>query len=178
MSLHARPARAIVALLSLLVSTACGGAPTGAATDPASTPRRSEGRAPAHAAAQDPYSGARGPDTSRPGAGVPRAEAVPGKSGEEYLADAQAKMNARDGRGCLVALDAHDQIELSPDTRSTSAAAFHQATTRAQCLMLNDQCDVGKALFRLAYSLQYGNISSAQVDSITESHAGMFCSKR
>lgn len=173
-SLGALGAQALVSLLALLVPTACGGASSSApAEEPASAPRPVAGSAPA----EDPYAGAR-PDTSRPGAAAPRAEAAPVRSAEEHLAEAQAKMNARDGRGCLAALDAHDQIDSSPDRRSTSAAAFHPATWRAQCLMLNGQCDAGKALFRIAYTLQYGNVSSAQVDSITESHAGMFCPKR
>jgi hypothetical protein len=169
-------ARALLSLSSLVGPIACGGASTPAAAgDTAPAPRPA---APSDAAREDPYAGARGPDTSRPAASAPRAAAVPAKSAEEHLAEAQAKMNARDGKGCLVALDAHDQIASAPDTRSTSAAAFHQASTRGQCLMLNGQCDAGKALFRLAYTLQYGTVSPAQVDSITESHAGMFCPKR
>jgi hypothetical protein len=58
---------------------------------------------------------------------------------------AMQKLAARDGKGCLAELDAHD--ELDPDHKSTDPkVAF--SLNRAQCIMLAGQCDAGKDLVR------------------------------
>jgi len=130
----------------------------------------SEGANPDAAAARAPET-----DASLNAAGKLRAESDAAKDAKEYLAIAQKKMNAKDGKGCLAELDAHDRLDGSPGQLSTSPDAFFPATMRAQCLMLAGQCDAGKHLFRKAYGNQYGDLPPAQVDAITDGYATNYC---
>jgi len=83
-------------------------------------------------------------------------------------------MNAKDGKGCLAELDEHDKLD--PSALSTSQGAFLPGTTRGQCLMLSGQCEAGKALWRKAYTTQYGaQITPTAADTITDNMAGQYC---
>lgn len=130
----------------------------------------SPGESPEAAAVRAPET-----DASLSAASKLRADSDAASGAKERLSAAQKKMNAKDGKGCLRELDAHDLLDGSPGQASTSADAFFPATMRAQCLMLAGQCDAGKILFRKAYGNRYADVSPAQVDTITDGYVKMYC---
>ncbi len=99
----------------------------------------------------------------------------------EMSAEAQAhydaalqKLAARDGKGCLEELNAHD--ELDPNHKSTDPKS-PISLNRAQCIMLAGHCDAGKELIRKraendALSRQIG---PEHVTKWVEATAMMYC---
>src|SRR5205823_6264768 len=69
-------------------------------------------------------------------AGQLKAENEQEKKAEEHWDTAKAKKAAKDGKGCLAELDAHDKLDSRPAAQSTNYKAFPYAATRAECLML------------------------------------------
>lgn len=86
---------------------------------------------------------------------------------------AQAKMAARDGKGCLSELDTYDQLE---PTRKSTDPKVHVSQTRATCLMLSGKCDPGKALLRKAYeNTPMANYGAEHMDGAVDGAASMNC---
>lgn len=109
-------------------------------------------------------------------AGKLKAENDQQKKADEHFESAKAKLNAKDGKGCLVELDEHDKLDSRPAAQSTSYKAYAYATVRAECLMASGQCEAGKALFRKSYDAAYGSATSPeQIDTITETWAAQYC---
>jgi hypothetical protein len=109
-------------------------------------------------------------------AGQLKAENEAQKKAEEHMETAKAKMQAKDGKGCLAELDAHDKLDTRPAAQSTNYKSGYYAYTRAQCLMLAGQCDAGKTLFRKAWESQNGASSGPeQIDKVTEANAALWC---
>lgn len=130
-----------------------------------------EGENPDAAAAKAPES-----DAAANLAGKLKAESDAEKQALEHFESARAKMNAKDGKGCLAELDAHDQLDPRPNGLSTNAASGPPALFRAQCLMLAGQCDAGRTLFRKAYGAQYAATTTPeQVDTITQQTVATWC---
>src|ERR1700687_4302587 len=66
---------------------------------------------------------------------------------QAHLDAARGKMNARDGKGCVVELDGYDKADPWAGGLTTNAQS-PMAMMRATCLMLADQCPAGKLLYR------------------------------
>jgi hypothetical protein len=95
-----------------------------------------------------------------------------GKAGEQYKA-AAAKMNAKDGKGCLKELDAHDKSD--PKNQSTDPKSDF-GMLRAQCLMLAGQCPAGKQLLRKTYETKFSSqMGPEQIDKSVEALGTMYC---
>ena len=84
-----------------------------------------------------------------------------------------AKMKARDGKGCLAELDAHDKLDPRPSGLTTSPSSTNSAV-RAQCVMLSGQCDAGKQLMRKSL-MASNNLGPENVDRFAESAASTYC---
>lgn len=87
---------------------------------------------------------------------------------------ARSKMNARDGKGCVLELDAYDRLDpwsgLSTNVRSPLAM------TRGMCLMLGGQCSAGRELYRAALVTSAGaNFDPGMLDRSTDAIASMYC---
>lgn len=84
-----------------------------------------------------------------------------------------AKMNSRDGKGCLIELDLHDNLD--PDHKSTDPKqAF--AAMRGQCLMLAGKCGAGKDLVRKYFeSTMLEQWGPEQVDKTVDAYMSMHC---
>ena len=109
-------------------------------------------------------------------AGKLKAETDAQKKAEEHFDAATQKKNAKDGKGCLAELDAHDKLDPRPKAQSTSPKGGYYAMVRAQCLMIAGKCDAGKALLRKSYETSMGASSSPeQIDTTTEAMAGTYC---
>lgn len=115
-------------------------------------------------------------DAAKNLAGKLKAETEGDKKAAAHFDSAKAKMNAKDGKGCLAELDAHDKLDPRPGGLSTNPSSGPPALFRAQCLMLAGQCDAGRTLFRKAYGAQYAATTTPeQVDTITTSHVALWC---
>jgi hypothetical protein len=90
-----------------------------------------------------------------------------------HVEAATAKMNSRDGKGCLEELDMHGKLDAKHDSQDPKSA-FSQL--RAQCLMLAGKCDAGKKLARKAFEnsslTQWG---PEQIDKTVEAYGSMYC---
>ncbi len=86
---------------------------------------------------------------------------------------AMTKLGAKDGKGCLAELDAHDKLDpknLSTDPKSAISLQ------RGFCVMLAGQCDAGKALIRKSMDAHPSAASTAEHnDRVIESYAGLYC---
>ena len=86
---------------------------------------------------------------------------------------ALAKQNARDGKGCIQELDAHDKLDAKYKSTDPKSQV---AMIRAQCLMLAGKCEAGKILARKSLEQTSASVSSAeQWDAKTEGLAATFC---
>ena len=109
-------------------------------------------------------------------AGKLKAETDAQKKAAERFESAKAKLNAKDGKGCLAELDAHDKLDPRPAAQSTTPKGGYFAMVRSQCLMLAGKCDAGKALLRKTYSASMPSDTDAeQIDRMTETAAGNYC---
>ena len=109
-------------------------------------------------------------------AGKLKAETDAQKKAEERFEAAKSKLNAKDGKGCLAELDAHDKLDPRPAAQSTSAKGSYFAMVRSQCLMLSGKCDAGKALLRKVYSASLPtDTSPEEIDRTTDAMAAKFC---
>ncbi|MFO0566691.1 MAG: hypothetical protein U0263_13565 [Polyangiaceae bacterium] len=95
-----------------------------------------------------------------------------GEAGERFKS-AQAKHTARDGKGCLAELDAHDK--LNPKNKSTEPKSGFPHYLRGQCVMLAGQCDAGKSIARKGLMTFQGDQSPEQIDGHVEALAKMYC---
>ncbi|MFO7561306.1 MAG: hypothetical protein R6X02_01580 [Enhygromyxa sp.] len=94
------------------------------------------------------------------------------EAGARYDA-AQQKLVARDGKGCLAELDAHDKAD--PNHKSTDPKSGF-ATMRSQCVMLAGQCDAGKALLRKSLEATATvPLAPEQTANYIDAMAGMYC---
>ncbi len=127
-----------------------------------------EGPNPDAAAAHQPES-----DASLNKAGKVEARLDLSEEARAHLESALAKANARDGKGCLQELDAHDRA--NPGGQSTDPKA-NASTTRAQCLMLTGQCEAGKNLARKHLEQTTSGLSAAEAqDDSVQAQAALFC---
>ncbi|MEQ9320284.1 MAG: hypothetical protein RIF41_14050 [Polyangiaceae bacterium] len=83
-----------------------------------------------------------------------------GAAAKAHLASAKTKLSVGDGAGCLKELDAHDQAD--PKFKSTDPKSGPIAGTRAECLMLTGQCQIGKKQLAKAIMATKGQDISAQ----------------
>jgi hypothetical protein len=67
---------------------------------------------------------------------------------ERHDFQAETKLSAGDGQGCLSELDAHDRLDPRPDSQSTNPVSWVRARVRAACLILAGKCEAGRQLFR------------------------------
>jgi hypothetical protein len=89
------------------------------------------------------------------------------------LESATQKMNAKDGKGCLAELDAHDVLD--PKHKSTDPKSTF-GYTRSKCLMLAGQCDAGKTLLRKTMEATVsGTLGPEQIDKQVEGMASLSC---
>ena len=96
-----------------------------------------------------------------------------GKAGEHFES-ARSKFKARDGKGCLAELAAHDR--LNPKAKSTTASSGYPHYLRAQCVMLSGQCAAGKAMARKGLEKMQGKDQSPeQRDKHVEALVSMYC---
>jgi hypothetical protein len=91
----------------------------------------------------------------------------------ERLASAQRKLSARDGKGCLAELDAHDRLEKRAGRLSTDATGL--GYLRAECLMLAGQCNAGKGLARKSTEARNPDQSASQIDRSVDDDVAYFC---
>jgi hypothetical protein len=86
---------------------------------------------------------------------------------------ALAKMNSKDGKGCLSELDSYDKLE--PKRKSTDPKV-NMSIYRAMCLMIAGKCDVGKTLLRKSYeNTSMAQFGPEQIDKAVDSTASMNC---
>lgn len=130
----------------------------------------SDGDNPNVAAAQAPET-----DDAKNLAGRLQASTDREKKAAEHFDTASKKLTARDGRGCLDELDAHDKLDPRPMGLSTNPGAAWPSMLRAQCLMLAGQCEAGKTLFRKAWSAQNPGEDASRTDTIVGVYAGKNC---
>jgi hypothetical protein len=127
-----------------------------------------EGANPEKAATKAP-----GTDESLNAAGALTVKLEISEMARSHLEAAMAKMNAKDGKGCLAELDTVDKLE--PKRQSTDPKQSH-STYRAQCLMIAGQCDAGKALLRKSYeNTSMANFGPAQIDKSVQTMASLHC---
>ena len=116
------------------------------------------------------------PDSSESlnAAGVVNEKLEMSEDAKAHFEAAQQKLTARDGKGCLAELDAHD--ELDPNHKSTDPKSGYFAQVRAQCVMLTGKCDAGKAQARKAFEASSTmQLSAQQLDMQVEAYAMMWC---
>jgi hypothetical protein len=127
-----------------------------------------QGANPDAAAAKAPES-----DASLNKAGKVEARLDMSDQARAHYDSAQAKLNVRDGKGCIQELDAHDQLDAknkSTDPKSTTSMI------RAQCLMLSGKCEAGKLLARKQLEQSAASLSAAEgQDDTVEALASTFC---
>ena len=93
---------------------------------------------------------------------------------QAHLEAARVKMNARDGQGCLVELDAYDKAD--PWALLSTNPQSPMAMTRAMCLMLGDQCPGGKLLYRESLVNNAGaTMGPEMIDRSVDAIASMYC---
>ncbi len=85
---------------------------------------------------------------------------------------AMERYNARDGKGCIKELNAHDKLD--PKQLSTNPSVPGLSMMRAQCVMLSGQCDAGKQQLRKAV-LAMNQSGPEQADSFVDALAARFC---
>jgi hypothetical protein len=86
---------------------------------------------------------------------------------------AMAKWNARDGKGCLQELDAHDKLDAK---QKSTDPKVEISMIRAQCLMLAGKCEPGKVLARKQLEQSAASMSAAEGwDNTVEGLASTFC---
>ncbi|MBK7579923.1 MAG: hypothetical protein IPI67_06915 [Myxococcales bacterium] len=95
-----------------------------------------------------------------------------GEAGEHFKS-AQTKFAAKDGKGCLAELDAHDK--LNPKDKSTEPKSGFPHYLRAQCVMVSGKCDVGKAMATKGLAVMQGDQSPGQIDGHVEALAKLYC---
>lgn len=95
-----------------------------------------------------------------------------GEAGERFKS-AQAKFAAKDGKGCLSELDAHDK--LNPKDKSTEPKSGFPHYLRAQCLMVAGKCDAGKSMAVKGLAVMQGDQSPDQLDAHVEGLAKLYC---
>lgn len=92
----------------------------------------------------------------------------------EYYDSATKKLGAKDGKGCLKELDAHDKADPKHPSTDPKNAAF--AMIRAQCLMVAGMCPAGKDLLRKSLEANPGPMSSPeQIDKHVEALGTLHC---
>lgn len=106
-------------------------------------------------------------------AGQLKAESDREKQAQSHWNAGIAKMNARDGKGCLAEFDAHDKLDPRPAGLSTSPSSTNSAL-RAQCIMLSGQCDAGKQLYRKSL-MTSNNLGPETVDRFAETASSQYC---
>ena len=107
-------------------------------------------------------------------AGQLKAESEKEKEAAARYQDATRKMLASDGKGCIVDLDKHDQLDPRPDGLTTNPRA-QTAGLRAQCIMLSGQCDAGKLLMRKVQEMYMQGMPPAVIDQAVEKVAADKC---
>jgi hypothetical protein len=87
---------------------------------------------------------------------------------------AVAKLQARDGKGCLAELDTYDKLD--PKHQSTDPKQ-PVSSYRAQCLMLAGKCDAGKQLTRKYFEGQNatGMMGPEQIDRTVDAYVSLYC---
>jgi hypothetical protein len=107
-------------------------------------------------------------------AGQLKAESEKEKEAAARYHDGMRKMLAGDGKGCLAELDQHDRLDPRPDGLTTNPRA-QSAGLRAQCIMLNGQCDAGKLLLRKMEETYMQGMPPAVIDQAVERVAAEKC---
>ena len=127
--------------------------------------------------AQDPAAAARNlvdTPSAKSLAGKLKADTDKEKAALVHFTDANRKMSARDGKGCLSDLDKHDKLDPRPDGLSSNPKA-QIAGIRAQCIMLSGQCDAGKVLMRKVQEMYMSSYGDEVIDRMVESIAKDKC---
>ena len=114
-------------------------------------------------------------DAAKNLAGKLQASTDAEKKAAEFFDSATKKLAARDGKGCIADLDAHDKLDPRPMGLSSNSTAAWPAMLRSQCLMLAGQCEAGKILFRKAWSAQNPGEDASRTDTIVGVYAGKNC---
>ena len=97
------------------------------------------------------------------------------KDAEEHARTAEAKLNARDGKGCVAELDTHDKLDPRPSGMSATSGSY-LSSTRGRCLMLAGQCNAGKDMYRKALEKSAGaTLGPSQLDTKTDEAATQYC---
>ncbi len=97
-----------------------------------------------------------------------------GDDARAHYEAASEKMRAKDGKGCLAELDAHDKLDAKHMSSDPKSGIF--GLMRGQCLMLAGKCDAGKTAFRKAWTAGPGaNDEPERVDQVTEAMAATNC---
>lgn len=129
----------------------------------------SDGEAPKVASAKAPET-----PTAQSMAGQLKADSEKEKEAVARFQDATRKMLAGDGKGCLADLDTHDRLDPRPDGLSNNPKS-QNAGLRAQCIMLNGQCDAGKQLLRKVQEMYMQGQSAEVIDRAVENVAADKC---
>ena len=105
-------------------------------------------------------------------AGIALARQDLGEKAAALLDSAIAKMNARDGKGCLDELGKFDKAD--PKHKSTDPNA-HNSWLRASCLMISGKCNDGKVLLRKNLEKHAPQMSAADLDNSVSYQAQRDC---
>ncbi len=109
-------------------------------------------------------------------AGQVKAQTDAQKRAASLFDAANVKKQSKDGKACLADLDQHDALDPRPEVTSTNPASGKIAGTRAECLMLAGQCDMGKALFRKALAAtKSGEMGPERIDTVVDAEAAQYC---
>jgi hypothetical protein len=123
------------------------------------------------------------PDAAAASPGAPDAANLAGKVDAKIEMDdksrahydaALERLRARDGKGCVAALDKRDQSDRNAEILSTNPRS-PIALLRAQCVMLAGQCDAGKEQVRKAWQAQHPAEGPERTDNVVSAMAGQYC---
>jgi hypothetical protein len=107
-------------------------------------------------------------------AGLVKVEFEMGKQAQSHYDSAVAKMNSRDGKGCIAELDVRDKLDDKHNSTDPKMASL--SMIRAQCLMLAGKCEPGKQLLRKAYeNTNMAQMGPEHIDRGVEAMVGMYC---
>jgi hypothetical protein len=109
--------------------------------------------------------------------GAPADAGSNGLTAGELAGRASAALHHRDGAACIRDLDAHDRLDPNPQESSREPGS-PWAIVRASCMMLNGDCDGGKALYKKWIRAHDPNQADATIDASVEVVAASTCEGR
>jgi hypothetical protein len=112
-------------------------------------------------------------DASLNAAGAIAAKLEMSDEARAHMNSAMEKFNAKDGKGCVTELNAHDQLD--PKHKSTDPKSG-LGLLRSMCVMLSGQCDAGKQLLRKSQEATGpADQTPESIDGIVDATAAQYC---